>query len=101
MKKLALKLDSLAVETFDPAPVQGGRGTVIGEQTAIGGTCYGGTCETCVYDTCQAYCVSEIQTCPDSCFGTCDTCADTCGFTCGRTCYQTCGGATCYTCARC
>lgn len=98
MKKLALKLDSLAVETFDPAPVQGGRGTVVGEQATFA-SCVGPTCDgTCLDPTCQADCPSQVgQTCADSCWG---TCYNTCG-TCARTCYYTCNQATCYTCGRC
>jgi hypothetical protein len=96
--KLTLKLEDLAVDSFDTAPVQKPRGTVVGEQgpctcpTAC--TCPG--CPTC-YETCagQASCGNTCG--GDTCVYTCyeDTCAAWCGGTahtycdCGATCGQT------------
>ena len=66
MKKLALKLDDLSVESFETAPEATQRGTVLGNQTTGNQI----ICE-CSYDigTCD-------YTCPD-------TCANSCGGGCG------------------
>lgn len=54
MRKLALKLDELAVETFSTAADAGaGRGTVFGEQSGVD------TCATCVNFICWE---SRLQT---------------------------------------
>lgn len=99
MKKLSLKLDELAVESFETASAQAPRGTVEGqgftdqgcvtdEYQSCGGSCpYVGTCGE---NTCQG-------TCRASCYGTCDgnTCEGSCGG--GDTCYFTCDiPGTCY-----
>lgn len=69
MRKLGLKLDDLAVESFETAPETPQRGTVMANQTTGNQV----ICE-CTYDV-----------------GTCDyTCADTCGNSCGGGC----GGGT-------
>lgn len=65
MNKLKLKLDELAVDTFDTTPVEKQNGTVYGEQCTCYTVC---TCPGC-------------PTCDVSCNGTCDdayTCASTC-----------------------
>jgi len=80
MKKLALVLDDLVVDSFETAPGSARRGTV----AARSGTTYAdescnGTCEfTCYPATCA------------SCDFTCGSCAS-----CGGTCAQSCGAATC------
>ncbi|HEX2079775.1 MAG TPA: hypothetical protein VHG08_18815 [Longimicrobium sp.] len=58
MKKLRLQLDALAVESFEPAPVEGMRGTVAAHAPTnpnahtcdpLVGTCFGFTCfRTCI-----------------------------------------------------
>jgi hypothetical protein len=54
MRKLALKVEELAVETFVTAADGGaGRGTVFGEQSGVG------TCATCVNYLCWE---SRLQT---------------------------------------
>lgn len=54
MRKLALKLEELAVETFATAADDGvGQGTVFGEQSGVA------TCATCVNFLCWA---SRLQT---------------------------------------
>jgi hypothetical protein len=66
MRKLALKIDDLSVETFHPGPETPVRGTVVGasesDQTA------------CAEFTCGANtqcCYSAIGTCPHTCLHTC------------------------------
>jgi hypothetical protein len=92
MKKLALKLDELRVDSFGTeAPEEKGRGTVHGH--SLGGTCY----YTCY--TCQASCGGSCQV---SCAGSCwDSCQGGCGntsYSCAATCHYTCGCSN-YTCA--
>ncbi|HEY0017631.1 MAG TPA: hypothetical protein VGC13_15070 [Longimicrobium sp.] len=90
MKKLALDLDELCVESFDTtAPPKDSRGTVQGNmQSYYGGTC-AQTCYTCA-GTCQV-------TCYNSCAGTCHepSCnGGTCYASCQGSCYdQSCGGS--------
>jgi hypothetical protein len=84
MKKL--KLDDLAVESFDTTAARPKeKGTVMGEQDPC--TCPTNcTCPGC--PTCGA-------TCPATCAYTCDdaSCLDTCEGTCaGRTCITRCVG---------
>jgi hypothetical protein len=61
MKKLALKLSDLRVETFTTAEQTGGRGTVQGHygttHTQQGETCRGSCGNTCHY-TCDGYVTS-------------------------------------------
>jgi hypothetical protein len=88
MRKLKLDLDHLTVESFDTAPREKEKGTVIGEQC----TCYTQcTCPGC--PTCD-------NTCPATCAFTCDdpSCAESCAGSCAPdySCWQTCGGQ--YTC---
>jgi hypothetical protein len=56
MKKLSLKLDELAVESFEPAAREDGRGTVHGHSGDIScpscDTCNASMCESCYYKTC-------------------------------------------------
>lgn len=85
MKKLALSLDALEVQSFATADSAPGRGTVHGEQCTCLTVCTCPGCNTC--GTCEATC---------SC-NTCGTCEATCRYqTCGPTCWETCGD-TCYT----
>lgn len=108
MKKIALDIDALVVDSFDVGPHQLALGTVDAqisptENTRRVCTCAGscdGTCAvTC--DTCGASCNGSCNTCPGlntcdfSCNGTCGelTCNDTCGGggTCfGNTCFDSC-----------
>jgi hypothetical protein len=89
MRKLALSLDALEVQSFATADSAPGRGTVHGEQCTCPTAC---TCPGC--NTCD-------QTCPETCWNTCDDascgaswCRVTCGETCGNTCYT--GFCICY-----
>ena len=98
MKKLALDLDSLRVETFDPSAADGhGEGTVFAHVSRE----YDG----CLYtnEPCPAHSMSEqvwsaCGTCEITDGDTCDnhtcinTCVDTCAYPCtGMTaCYYTC-----------
>lgn len=61
MKKLALKLEDLSVDSFETAPERTQRGTVLGNQTTGNQI----ICE-CSYDigTCD-------YTCPDTCANSC------------------------------
>jgi hypothetical protein len=76
MKKL--KIEDLAIESFETAAPAAGEGTVVGHGTkretcdpAVG-TCFGYTC----YETCA-------NTCADTCAYTCDPLVGTCfGYTC-------------------
>lgn len=99
MRKLSLKLDELAVESFETASAGAPRGTVEGQQfTAYGcvtdeyQSC-GGSCQwvgTCGENTCEG-------TCAASCHGTCAGQGNTCDGTCGNTCDFTCDiPGTCY-----
>lgn len=74
MKKLALELDELQVESFSTQEADEARGTVAGRNEppyteSCGGTCVN-TCVSCV-NTC-------LNTCPNSCWDTCNTCYATC-----------------------
>lgn len=80
MKKLALKIEDLAIESFETARAAREDGTVVGHATQgnkytcdpVVGTCFGYTC----YETCA-------ETCADSCAYTCDPAVGTCfGYTC-------------------
>src|SRR6476620_5056774 len=71
MKKLALDLDGLSVESFDTAPAAGRGGTV----HARSGTTYAD--ESC-NGTCDASCPSWGGTCAGSCAGA--TCGSTCDY---------------------
>lgn len=62
MKKLALKLDHLQVQSFDTTPdLRGDRGTIVGREsdTYDEATCAEGTYASCV--TCQ--CCESCETC--------------------------------------
>ena len=79
MKKLALRLEDLRIDSFSTTEVRREKGTVYGEQC----TCYTQcTCPGC-------------PTCDASCGGTCDAACNTgntCDFSCGGTCDYSCGG---------
>ena len=77
MNKLKLRLDSLAVETFDTTRVEREKGTVVGEQQC--------TCQTVC--TCPG-CYTCAATCPQTCDD--NTCANSCYGTCGYSCFDTC-----------
>lgn len=64
MKKLALTLDDLQVDSFHTSAVRKEEGTVFGEQCTCPTNC---TCPGC--PTCDA-------TCPNTCW---ETCGNTCG----------------------
>jgi hypothetical protein len=84
MTKLKLRLDDLSVETFQTAPAENARGTVLGNDDSdpTDGTCGG-------YATCDASCEGSCyNTCNNTCGG--GTCDGTCGFTCSMSCYGTC-----------
>ena len=102
MAKLKLELDDLKVDSFDPAPNEARRGTVVARGSEWG-LCSGGSCEVfcsfnnqSCYGSCDTVCIdcetagcpevkwsdagsSCMATCVSSCGGTCDcTVADTC-----------------------
>ena len=70
-----LKLQDLAVESFDTTTAEDSRGTVIAEQCTCPTNC---TCPGC--PSCDpSYCDTACQTCPYSCYGSCDgSCDPTC-----------------------
>jgi hypothetical protein len=74
-----LKLEELAVESFDTTAAEHDRGTVFGEQCTCPTAC---TCPGC--PTCDAsYCNTACDSCGYSCGGTCElTCPqlDTCNW---------------------
>jgi hypothetical protein len=79
MKKLALNIEDLAVESFETSEDLAGRGTVRGlESTGFEIIC---TCD------------SDNGTCDESCQGGCGT-----DYTC-NSCNGTCGGASCGLCS--
>lgn len=99
MRKLSLRLDDLAVESFDTSQQHSARGTVVGRQETghAGSGCdshwmYCGesqTCQSCNYNhyscngavnTCQPTCNYQIFTCGGNGSGiTCYPGQDTCG----------------------
>jgi hypothetical protein len=84
MRKLQLKLEELAIESFEPGDSSPREGTVMGHATEVGGPCGGGeTCVTCpVMNTCHVALTCNGQVgCYTKDFG--DTCAFTCGDSCG------------------
>jgi hypothetical protein len=91
MKKLALKLDDLRIDSFETTSRTSGKGTVFGEQCTCWTNC---TCPGC--PTCDATCGGN------TCDGTCDCGGETnlCTFDGANTCQGSCaGGDTCdYTC---
>lgn len=108
MRKLALDLDSLVVDSFGTEPARAGEGTVLGQATDAWGTCY----TDCVGGTCPGCSPSSIVLCAtagcgsgrdvDTCYETCNTCADSCNGirsclnTCAASCWESCYGE-CYT----
>ena len=90
MKKLALRLDDLTVESFSTATADALPGTVHGNDwTVVGG------CATDEYQSCDGSC-PHLGSCNEA---TCNhnTCMDTCNASCGGTCYATCpNDMTCY-----
>ena len=72
MRKLTLKLEDLAVETFATDAAAGERGTVVGRETSVD-ECGSGT-ETC--GSCDPYASDCFETCGRSCWGSCWTCAE-------------------------
>lgn len=91
MKKLALNLDELHVESFDTSSGEpDGRGTIQGRAADTENT--PDTCDvTCPNNnTCDITCPNTcLNTCQDSCYGTCGA-ACTWGYTCPPTCADTC-----------
>lgn len=73
MRKITLRLDSLAVESFPTAAAGPAEGTVQAHQERF----TPGTC---------------MNSCEGSCFQTCGTCYDTCVQSCPSTCWQSCNG---------
>ena len=74
MKKLALELDDLRIESFATLEVEEVRGTVAGQnEPAYTESCDGSCVNTCV--SCVNTC---LNTCPNSCWQTCNTCYATC-----------------------
>jgi hypothetical protein len=90
MKKLALVLDDLEVDSFETAPAAARRGTV----EARSGTTYADeSCNgTCDFSCFRASCASCDFTC-----GSCASCGGTCAGSCagGASCGGTCDYATC------
>jgi hypothetical protein len=95
MRKITLRLESLAVESFHTTDPAQDEGTVVAHQR----TAYCSvSCEgTCIQTACTC---PEYGTCYQSCNGTClnyscqNSCLDTCA-TCGiNTCEPTCGDCT-------
>jgi hypothetical protein len=89
--KLSLKLEDLAVDSFDTAPVHPSKGTVFGEQCSCQTVC---SCPGC--PTCEASCNGSCY--EPTCHWTCE--GDTCGSTCDDPCvlsrkYTNCDGI-CY-----
>ena len=96
MKKLQLRLEDLAVESFGTREPLGGVGTVRGYGGGETGTSGGWKCTlndlSCDFG-CDTY---DANTCPsgESCQGSCDgSCILTCELTCAG---ATCDGASCY-----
>lgn len=74
-----LKLDDLAVETFDTTADPGEEGgTVFGEQCTCPTNCTCPNCPTCGWVSCQTNC----NTCDATCGGG-NTCWDSCDGICG------------------
>lgn len=93
MKKLALNVDELRVDSFDTASIPDVRGTVNGHYT-IDTTCVQ-TCTTC-QNSCRGTC---DWSCQGSCDNTCQyTCNLTCPYTCGFSCFGSCGASCVATC---
>ena len=91
MIKLKLRLDDLAVESFDTTAVRQEKGTVFGEQCTCQTVCSCPGCPscdpTCAY-TCDDATCPACPTCGATCANTCDdpTCYETCGFSCWDSC---------------
>ena len=107
--KLSLKLEDLAVDTFDTTAPQKAKGTVFGEQCTCWTQCGQNTCPGC--PTCDATCAATCDdyTCAASCNGTCNCPTEnTCGWSCDYSCacdsnypcptaqYTHCGNIICY-----
>lgn len=93
MTKLRLRMEDLAVESFDSSPARPQRGTVMGQETWYPTEC-----------TCQGQ-YTCVESCPQTCWETCDatcpwnhTCWETCGLTCDDPTCLTCEGNTCVNC---
>jgi hypothetical protein len=67
MKKLALRLDDLQIDSFQTTPAGKEGGTVLGEQCTCPSAC---SCPGC--PTCDESCTTCVDTCEESCEGTCD-----------------------------
>lgn len=95
MRKITLRLESLAVESFETTPPARAEGTVVGHQRTPACTF---SCDSCIQTACTC---PGNNTCAQSCNGTCfgyscqaPTCVGTCA-TCGaNTCEPTCGACT-------
>ncbi len=74
-----LKLEDLAVESFETTDDENSHGTVYAEQCTCPTNC---TCPGC--NTCDpSYCDTACQTCPNTCYGSCyGSCGNTCDYTC-------------------
>ncbi len=85
-RKLKLRLDELAIDSFDTTQPADKKGTVFGEQCTCYTQCTCPGCPTC-YASCNGTCAG---TCANTCANTCDdaTCVN-CGT--GYTCDATCG----------
>jgi hypothetical protein len=83
MKKLALHVEDLAVETFEITGAATERGTVAGHQWSN---------TSCHQDICTCQTNEGVQTCGATCVdGTCyASCYNTCWQTCSRSCDGTC-----------
>ena len=93
MKKLALRLEDLRIDSFSTTPVEKEKGTVFGEQCTCYTNCTCPGCPTC-YASCGGTCDASCNgSCGASCGGTCDV---SCDYSCGGTCDYSCGGG--YTC---
>lgn len=66
MKKLALNIDDLQVDSFEPAAPADSRGTVVGNGTVIGNTCAPSCPYTCgiVAQTADCRALGRTLDCP-------------------------------------
>lgn len=83
MRKLALKLDDLRIESFETTSGSAGNGTVFGEQCTCYTDCTCPGCPTCG-DSCGCGGETDLRT-----FDGAYTCDNSCG---GHTCDYTCQG---------
>jgi hypothetical protein len=81
MKKLALHVEDLAVETFEITGAVTERGTVAGHQLSN---------TSCHQEICMCQSNEGVQSCAERCVD--GTCYRSCYHTCCDTCYQSCDG---------